>query len=248
MNITMQDFIQPLSDEFKSIFFLNGQNKGRYPYSHSLLINDYLFDSGISSGYLRKLRKIYPINNIIFSHWHEDHIAGNRLFPNAEYFVHIKDRPVIEDISLMYEYYLMEDKPEQIELFNTVLEGYRLQNTEVNHTIEDNEIISIGEGLQLKVIHTPGHSAGHCCFLEINSKIAFLGDIDLSSFVWYGAKDSNVVAFEQSIDKLLNLDIETAVTCHSGVVSGSSKIKGELKKYKQFYLDLKNQNQKQRKI
>jgi glyoxylase-like metal-dependent hydrolase (beta-lactamase superfamily II) len=62
----------------------------------------------------------------------------------------------------------------------------KVENAKVNSTFEDNEIIDIGEDYKMKVIHTPGHSAGHCCFYELNSKIAFLADIDFSSFgPWY---------------------------------------------------------------
>jgi len=231
----MNDFIQPLSEEFKGIYFVQGQNRGRYPYAHSLLINDFLFDSGISSGYLRKLRKSHAINNVIFSHWHEDHISGNRLFPNAKYYSHIKDKSVIEDITLMNEYYFIEDDTEMLELYAMILAGLRLQNTNIDYLLEDNMLIDLGEGLQIKVIHTPGHTEGHCCFIEKSSKIAFLADIDLSSLgPWYGGKDCNVMAFEDSIKKMKQFDIDIAVTGHKGVIEGRSNIKEGLEKYLQI--------------
>ena len=73
----------------------------------------------------------------------------------------------------------------------------RIQNTIVNQLIEDKDLIKIGDQYSLKVIHTPGHTKGHCCFYEQNSKIAFLADIDLSSLgPWYGGLDSNVMDLE----------------------------------------------------
>jgi len=59
----MIDFVQPISDEFKKINFIKGAREGKYPYSHSLLIEDFLIDTGISSRLLRKLKRLYPINN-----------------------------------------------------------------------------------------------------------------------------------------------------------------------------------------
>ncbi len=231
----MNDFIKPLSDEFKNIFFLQGQNRGRYPYAHSLLIDDFLCDTGISSGFLRKIRNKYTINHILLSHWHEDHISGNRLFPNAKYYSHIKDKKIIEDISLMNYYYFAEGNLEQLELYSMILEGLHLQNTKIDKIVEDNMLIDVGDGLQIKVIHTPGHTEGHCCFLEVNSKIAFLADIDLSSLgPWYGGRDSNLISFEESIDKMKQFDIEIAVTSHKGVISGKSNVKESLEKYKQI--------------
>ena len=82
-------------------------------------------------------------------------------------------------------------------------------------------------------IHSPGHTAGHCCFYETGSKIAFLADIDLSSFgPWYGGLDSNLLQFEESIDNLLKLDIDIAITGHNGMVEGRKHVKERLNKYK----------------
>ncbi|MFX1393136.1 MAG: MBL fold metallo-hydrolase [Promethearchaeota archaeon] len=227
----MNDFFEALSDE--NIFFIRGERDGRYPYSHSIMIGDYLIDTGISSKHLRKLKRNFSINNVILSHWHEDHISGNRLLPNSKYFCHDKDKPIIEDIEKFNFYYYIEDYPEQVELFEPLIEGLRLQNTKIEKTLDDGEIIEIGDNLKLEILHTPGHSAGHLCFYEINSKIAFLSDIDLSSFgPWYAGRDSSVIDFENSINKIMKYDIEIAATSHKGVITGRSNVKQKLNHYK----------------
>ncbi|MHA1432095.1 MAG: MBL fold metallo-hydrolase [Candidatus Freyarchaeota archaeon] len=77
---------------------------------------------------------------------------------------------------------------------------------------------SLGD-TKLQVLHTPGHSRGHCCFLLPEEKIVFLSDIDLTSFgPWYGALDSNVDDFIDSIEKLKRMSFEIAVTSHKGEV------------------------------
>jgi len=53
----MNHFIYPISNEFGKINFIEGARDGKYPYSHSLLIGDFLLDTGISSRLLRKLIK-----------------------------------------------------------------------------------------------------------------------------------------------------------------------------------------------
>ena len=227
----MSSFIQPLSEEFKDIYYIEGQRGGRYPYSHSLLIGDYIIDTGVSSGHLRKLKRHHPITHVILSHWHEDHIAGNRLLPNAKFFAHPKDIPVIEDVEKMFEYYFTTE-PEQKELFDMILETLRLRSIKVDYRLNDNDIIEIGEQYKLQVILTPGHTGGHCCFLETNSKIAFLADIDLSSFgPWYGGIDSSLIELEASIKRIKEFDIDIAVTSHKGVVEGKSSIAEALKSY-----------------
>ncbi len=227
----MIDFVQPISDEFKKINFINGAREGKYPYSHSLLIEDFLIDTGISSRLLRKLKRLYPINNVLLSHWHEDHTSGNRLLPNAKFFIHSKDKFLIENINKFYEFYGICNSPAEEE-FEWLMEDLKLENTKIDILLEDNETIKVGNDFDIRIIHTPGHTAGHCAFLELNSKIAFLADIDLTSFVFYAGIDSSLIEFEASLDKLNQLDIKTAVTGHRGIIEGKKSIKEELSKYK----------------
>ena len=51
----MNDMMQRLSEEFKEIYFVQGQLNGRYPYSNSLLIGDYLIDTGINQSYFKNI-------------------------------------------------------------------------------------------------------------------------------------------------------------------------------------------------
>jgi glyoxylase-like metal-dependent hydrolase (beta-lactamase superfamily II) len=227
----MQEFIHPLSDDFKNIYFIEGDRKGNYPFSHSLLIGNYLIDTGISSGRLRKLKRQFQINTVILSHWHEDHISGNNLFSNSNFLCHINDKPPIEDIEKMFPYYRVEGTDAGKE-FRILFEMFGMNNTIISNIIKDDEIINIDDLLKLKVVHTPGHTAGHCAFYEANSKIAFFGDIDLTRFPYYATIDSDLVDYENSIEILKNLEFEVAVLGHRDPVFGSSNIQAELEKFK----------------
>jgi len=227
----MNHFIQPISEEYEKIIFVNGAREGKYPYSHSLLIEDFLIDTGISSRLLRKLKRLYPIKNVILSHWHEDHTSGNRLLTSVKFLIHSKDKFLIENVNKFNEYYGISNSPAEEES-EWLMERLKLENTKIDKVIEDNESIKVGNNYNIRVIHTPGHTAGHCAFLELNSKIAFLADIDLTNFVFYAGLDSNLIDFEESLDKLIDLDIRTAVTGHRGLIEGDKTIKEELGKYK----------------
>jgi hydroxyacylglutathione hydrolase len=50
----------------------------------------------------------------------------------------------------------------------------------VHNKLKDGDIIDVG-GLQLRTIHTPGHSAGSCCFYEERLKVLFTGDTVFSA-------------------------------------------------------------------
>ncbi|MFX0177437.1 MAG: MBL fold metallo-hydrolase [Candidatus Hodarchaeota archaeon] len=223
----MNDFIQ-LSDD---IYFIQGARNARYPNSNSILVGDYLIDTGVSNKILRSAKKEFKINSVILSHWHEDHISGNRLLKGSNFLCHEKDKPIIENIEKMNEYYNIKDKPIGSEFLN-LLELLRMKNTKIDNLINDNEILEVGDNLRLMIIHTPGHTAGHCAFYEINSKLGFFGDIDLTKFPYYGNIDANLIEFESSINKLINIRFKEAVTGHRGVIEGERQVKEELKNFK----------------
>ncbi len=231
----MEEYVQILSEDYPKILFIKGERNARYPYSNSMLIDNYLIDTGASTKRLRKVKKSFPIQNVILSHWHEDHIHGNRIFKNGLFFSHMNDKPIIEDISKMIPYYNVENDHMGSEL-RKLLDYLRCENTKINTLINDNEIIKIDENLELKVLFTPGHTAGHCAFIETNSKIGFFGDIDLSKLPYYGNIDANLMQFEKSIDKLASIDFESAVTGHKGPFFGKSDIKEELRRYKDILM------------
>ena len=227
----MDDFIQPLSEEFSDIFFIRGKNNARYPYSNSLLIGDHLIDTGISPTHLRKLKRTFPINNVLFTHWHEDHISGNYLLNNVKFYCHSKDVLPIENIDKMIPLYNVRNTPVEDELIS-LIKLLRMQNVKIDALIGDNDIFDIDEQLKLKVLFTPGHTGGHCAFYELNSKIAFLGDIDLTRHPYYGNLDASLIEFEESIAKIKSLDINIVVTGHRGMIEGKEKINEEIEKYK----------------
>jgi glyoxylase-like metal-dependent hydrolase (beta-lactamase superfamily II) len=228
----MDDFIQSLSEEFKNIYMVKGDRNGNYPYSHSLLIGDVIIDTGVSIRHLKKVKDQFPINSVILSHWHEDHIAGNHLFNNAEFFCHKKDKAPVEDIEEIFRYYNVVSTKAEGE-FRAMLRMYAMKNTKISKTISDNELIKVGDHLQLKVIHTPGHTAGHCGFYEINSKIAFFGDMDLTRFPYYATIDSDLLDFENSIEKLKKFEIEIAILGHKDPVFGKKAVQDDLDKFQE---------------
>ena len=228
----MNDFIQPLSED---IFFIKGKNNARYPYSNSLLIGDHLIDTGISPNHLRKLKRAFPINHVLFTHWHEDHISGNYLLKNVKFYCHSKDVLPIENVEKMIPLYNVRNTPVEDEL-KSLIKLLRMQNIKISALIKDNDIFDINQ-LKLKVLFTPGHTAGHCAFYELNSKIAFLGDIDLTRHPYYGNLDASLIEFEESIAKIKSLDINIVVTGHRGIIEGKKKINEEIEKYELILKD-----------
>ena len=57
----MNEFIIPLADD---IYFIRGERNGKLPFSNSLLVKDYLIDTGVSRKHLRRLQKEFQVNLI----------------------------------------------------------------------------------------------------------------------------------------------------------------------------------------
>jgi len=68
----MRDYIIPLIEKDLDVYFIQGMRKGKIPFTNAFLVNNVLFDTGISSRRLKYLKKTFPIEKVIFSHWHEN--------------------------------------------------------------------------------------------------------------------------------------------------------------------------------
>ena len=226
------NLLQEIAD---GIFYIEGQLKARYPFSNSILIKgeseNILIDTGIGSK-LRKLRKQFTIDKILLSHAYEDHISGNKFFKKSKIGIHKLDKEGVESIKYLQKIYGLED-PSFDELFYSFMLSIGYKERKVDFTFQDKEIFDLGD-IKIEIIHTPGHSAGHCCFYIHPYHIMFLSDIDLTSFgPWYGSVDGNISDFIQSIKKVMNYKIDIAISSHKGVFQNNinNKLRDFLKKF-----------------
>lgn len=202
----------------KGIRLIEGENKGRYPFCNCLLVNGCLIDTGAG-----KVLNEIKFHTVLNSHWHEDHIAMNCKAERV--IVHELDAKAVESFEEFKRRYAIG---EMVEIF------VNFPFCRVSQTFKDGD--SFDFGVSVEVIHTPGHSAGHCCFL-VDGRILFLGDIDLS-FPWYGCLDCNVTDFIKSIDKVKKLadEVEIAIPGHGSVVRGD-ELATKLENYKKTILE-----------
>ena len=86
-------------------------------------------------------------------------------------------------------------------------------------SFSDGDVLDFG-GVTLEVLHTPGHTRGHSCFIvswgeAVDEKFVYLGDIELTGFgPYYGDAWSSLVDFEDSIEKLRHVDAGWWLTFH----------------------------------
>lgn len=200
------------------IFYIEAENRGRYPFCHSLYVNDntsVIIDPACRGDLMQEIATRSQVDIVLNSHYHEDHRIYNYCFNGARLSVHHLDvrgyGPVddfMNDFSVVYS-------PTHRAIWREfLLDTCKYRPYAVDKTITDGIEIDLGHTL-LKVLHTPGHSAGHCCFLFPREGILYLGDIDLTSFgPWYASNNSSIDEFLASIDYARKMRPRTVITSH----------------------------------
>ena len=208
-----------------------------------------LIDTGLkaqgSLAYLQgQLRKkdmdLDDIERIIITHGHMDHFglaAGIREVVKhpIECFIHDEDRWQISSENFLKEMWSDEATnlmamagmpPQDMEKVRKRFSGFKeLGDPLDNVTVLENGDEVVGDGYHLKVIHTPGHTPGSCCFYETRQRILFSGDTiikhitpnPLIAIKRDRLRDTgykSLKAYSRSLDNLAELDIQYVFPGH----------------------------------
>ena len=89
--------------------------------------------------------------------------------------------------------------------------------------LSDKDIIETDE-YTIEVIHTPGHASNHLCFLIKETKCLLTGDhIMDGSTVVIGPPDGNMKSYINSLEKLLDFDIDCFAPGHGNYIHEPEK-------------------------
>jgi len=159
-----------------------------------------IIDTGLSNVELIEYLKISNLTPeaVILTHGHADHIAGvielRQDFPDIKVVIHAGDADMLTN-------------PRQN---LSMLAGANISTEPADVIIEDEGNISFA-GIELKVLHTPGHSQGGISLYNADDNVAFVGDTLFDGSV--GRTDFPGGSAKQLIssikEKLLTLPEET---------------------------------------
>jgi glyoxylase-like metal-dependent hydrolase (beta-lactamase superfamily II) len=107
--------------------------------------------------------------------------------------------------------------------------------------LEDGARIDL-PGWQLRALHTPGHSPGHCCFHETERRLLISGDhilprISPNIAVHAQQQDNPLAAFLESLRRVRGLDVDDVLPAHQWRFSGLTDRVDELVSHHRARLD-----------
>ncbi len=218
MNVSWGDDERRLTD---SVSVLCGTNNGGYPSGNSVLVRGagetIIIDPSVDV--VDRGGAPAPIDAVINSHSHEDHIAGNGLFSDARVHVHHEDIPGVTSMDGLMAVYGLDGQA-RTDFERTVLDEFHFSPRPDAEGFGDGHVFDLGGGVEIEAVHLPGHTRGHSGFRM--DRVFFLSDIDLTGFgPYYGDVWSDLDDFEDSLRKVRDEDADFYVTFHhKGVIEG----------------------------
>lgn len=154
----------------------DGRKRDRFVYAYLIYGEEVcLIDSGIAhseriiADYLQKTgRAINDITLLVLTHSHPDHIgsaAAIKRLSGCTVAAHAAERAWIENIDL-------QEKERPVPGFGSLVGG----SIAVDWILEDGDILDLKGGLELQVLHTPGHSAGSISLWQKQDRALFAAD------------------------------------------------------------------------
>src|SRR5919199_3111758 len=192
-----------------------------------------LVDSGTATNPLGDVRPalkglgldLADIGSVLNTHGHHDHAGGNydlkREAPNVEIHMHADDRPFAESheyhrtsmTEFLEHFGRSQDVPARQAIFaKTLGEG----DAGVDRVLDDGDRIDLGGGVELTVLHTPGHTPGSVCFYWESERLLLTGD----AVQGRGSRGGGYplyfdsATYRRSIDRLLDVPAETLCLGH----------------------------------
>ncbi|HOG08530.1 MAG: MBL fold metallo-hydrolase [Syntrophales bacterium] len=210
-------------ENYGPLTLIRGENRGRYPYCHSVFIPGagILIDPSSDREQLIRLRDEGAVKTVWLSHWHEDHLMHLDLFDDLPLWMAEEDAPPLADVEVFLDWYQIDRPDERAYWRKILLKQFHFHPRRPARFMRDGEVIDLG-GVTVEVLRTPGHSPGHLAFFFREPKILFLGDYDLTPIgPWYGDLHSSIEDTLASIRRLRAIPAERCLSCHeTGVFDG----------------------------
>jgi glyoxylase-like metal-dependent hydrolase (beta-lactamase superfamily II) len=201
---------------FGPIWFIPGEQGGRYPFCHSVYIEGagLLIDPASDRERLIQLRNDPGVKGVWLSHWHEDHLMHLDLFDNLPLWISEPDAPPLTDLESFMDAYGMDQADERAFFREIMVKDFHFQSRRPTGFLQEGTE-NLMDGLTIEVISTPGHTPGHTAFFFKEQGVLFMGDYDLTKFgPWYGDAESSIEETIASVRRLRNIPAKVWIAGH----------------------------------
>jgi glyoxylase-like metal-dependent hydrolase (beta-lactamase superfamily II) len=213
---------------------LFGEGGGKYPQGNSLLVRgaEETLIVDPSLGVIPRRAALPPVDRVVNSHCHEDHVAGNHLFPDVPWHLHEADLPGMHSFEGFLAIFGYQG-PVAAGWARALREQFHFVPRPDAVPFRDGDVFDLGGSVRVEVLHTPGHTRGHCAFRVEPDGVLYLGDIDLSSFgPYYGDAWSDLEDFERSLARVREVEARWYATFHHiGVLEGREAFLARLDRF-----------------
>ena len=182
-----------------------------------LLGNDraVLIDTGLGVADIRQVVRSLtglPVQ-VLTTHAHWDHIGGHALFP--DFAVHEAEAEWLSGRFPLPPQAVRQNLLREPCVFpaSFCAENYRVFQGTPTTVLHGGERLDLG-GRVLTVLHTPGHSPGHCCFYEAGRGYLFSGDLIYRGCLYAFYPTTDPKLFRQSVQAVKGLDIKRILPGH----------------------------------
>ena len=199
-----------------------GEKSGKYPDGNQVMVRgaDTLaaFDTPLVANRLGNA--LLDADLVVLGHVHEDHMAGLHRLRHVPLHVHEADVDAArswEGLARHYGY-----APNVLGGMKKKIEAeFHYAPRPDARAYKDGAAWDLGGGVTVRAFHMPGHTSGHCVLLVEPGGIAFIGDIDLSSFgPYYGDATSSLAAFRRTLATVQDIPAKVWITSHhKGVIT-----------------------------
>jgi glyoxylase-like metal-dependent hydrolase (beta-lactamase superfamily II) len=165
------------------------------------------------------------VKRIIMTHTHLDHIGCLpeilEAIPHAEIWVHRVEANPLEagESSIVYGNKMFESMLKA--QFSMPEDLFKVN---VDRKLEGGEDLSLG-GIDFKVLHIPGHSAGHIGLFNEEHRMFLSGDTIYAdgAIGRYDLESADPSALKDSLEMIAGLGVDILLPCHNRIVTGGAE-------------------------
>ncbi len=129
---------------FGPVWFIPGENRGKYPYCHSVYVEGagVLIDPASDRDRLIQLKENPGVKEIWLSHWHEDHMMHLDLFEDLPLVVPQIEAPPLSDMEIFMDWYGLDNPAYRAQWRPLLINQFHYRPRTPSRVFEGNEIFT----------------------------------------------------------------------------------------------------------